>query len=68
VAKKYKGNVVGTQFLDSINKVLKELGEHYAGPTRYNSKGQKGGDRHAFFTFFQQVSARMPKAANAITM
>ena len=55
---------VGPEFIQEVNHVLKKLGEHYSGPTRYNEGGRTGGSATAFVELFKRMqSASMPRAA-----
>ena len=62
-----KHATVGPLFIDEVNGVLSELIEHYDGRSRYNAKGEKGGDDGAFLRFVQRMEkAVMPKKAGSI--
>ena len=59
---KAKGSTVGPDFIKQINGVLEKLCQHYKGPTKYNVKGEKGGDETAFLCFVQKMAkATAPK-------
>ena len=56
---------VGPTFIDEVNGVLLELLEHYRGKSKYNAKGEKGGDDTAFVRFVQRMEkAVAPKKAS----
>ena len=64
VYKLKKSATVGPLFIDDVNGVLLELLEHYDGKSRYNAKGEKGGDDTAFLRFVQRMEkAVAPKKA-----
>ena len=59
-----KQATVGPLFIDEVNGVLLDLLEHYDGKSRYNAKGEKGGDDTAFLRFVQRMEkAVAPKKA-----
>lgn len=64
---KSKKGPTGVLFINEINEVLKRLGSHYDGKTKYNSKGE-GGDKAAFSKFFRSMSKKIPQPAVAATM
>ena len=65
-----KQATVGPMFINEVNGVLRLLCEHYAGPTEFNRKGQKGGDALAFEKFARraQEAAAPPRAATVASM
>jgi hypothetical protein len=68
IAKTHKDKSVGPAFLNKINDVLKELGEHYQGATKFNKVKGCGGNPEAFKVFFRVMDALEPKAATTIVM
>ena len=70
VYKLKKQATVGPLFIDEINGVLMELREHYSGKSKYNDKGEVGGDDTAFFRFVQRMEKAVapPKAARLLEM
>ena len=65
-----KQATVGPMFIDEVNEVLRLLREHYAGTTRFNEKGEVGGDLLAFEKFVRRAKAAVapPKAATVACM
>jgi hypothetical protein len=59
---------IGPAFVKHVNKVLKQLGEHYGDKTTYNKDGKKGGDPQAFESFFRKMEKSIPKPASAVTL
>ena len=61
---------VGAAFIREVNEVLRALREHYVGPTRYNDKGEVGGDALAFEKWFKRAkeAASPPEAATVARM
>lgn len=68
MAKMYKEKSVGPAFIDKINHVLKKLGEHYQGISKFNKVKGCGGNPEAFAAFFAAMDAYVPKAASTIEM
>ena len=58
----------GAIFIKEINAVLEKLGCHYAGPSKFNAKGEKKGDQEAFAKFFKNMQKHIPKPADAAIM
>ena len=55
---------VGPSFINEVNGVLSQLVEHYRGRSKYNAKGEVGGDDTAFLRFVQRMEkAVAPKKA-----
>ena len=65
-----KQATVGPMFINEVNAVLRLLIEHYAGPTKFNKKGETGGDALAFEKFARraQEAAAPPRAATVAVM
>ena len=61
---------VGPSFIEEVNSVLRLLREHYSGPTRFNDKGEVGGDPMAFDKFVRRAKALVapPRAATVACM
>ena len=60
-----KQATVGPSFIDEVNSLLRQLREHYTGPTTFNDKGEVGGDPMAFEQFVRRAKEAVapPKAA-----
>ena len=61
---------VGHAFIEEVNSVLRLLGEHCTQKTRFNEKGEVGGDPLAFQKFVQraQEAVAPPRAATVAYM
>ena len=55
---------VGPSFINEVNGVLLQLREYYRGRSKYNAKGEVGGDEGAFLSFVHRMQkAVVPKKA-----
>ena len=63
-----KKEIVGTAWVDVLNKVLSRLIEHCDGETDFNTGGKTGGDPLAFLKFVQNMDKFSPKPASAVTV
>ena len=63
-----KKEIVGTAWVDVLNKVLSRLIEHCDGETDFNKGGKTGGDPLAFLKFVQKMDKFSPKPASAVTV
>ena len=61
---------IGVHFLTEVNKILKELGNCYKGPTKFNKADPTLGDSKAFSQFFlrMQKDTAKPRAASSVVM
>ena len=65
-----KTATVGPSFIEEVNSLLRLLREHYGGKTRFNEKGEVGGDPTAFERFVRRAKEAVapPKAATVAFM
>ena len=65
---KGKKGPAGVLFINEINDVLKALGVHYNGKTKFNAKGGDEGSVNAFAKYFRSMAKKIPQASLAATM
>jgi hypothetical protein len=65
---KWKGGekAWGVSFAKSMDKLLRDLGTWYEGPSLYSKKGMKGGSETAFVQFFDLMVLTMPAVIGEI--
>jgi hypothetical protein len=68
LAKKFKEKSVGPAFVNKLNEVLKGLGCHYKGNSKFNKKEGCGGDVSAFQKFFREMEKAIPSQATTALM
>ena len=60
---------IGHAFVGEVDRVVKELKEHYTGPATWNKKAKLvGGDPDAFVKFFDKFQGFVPRCATAVTL
>ena len=65
VAERHK-EATGVEFIRKINNLLKDLGKHYGGPTKYNSAANMHeGTIDAFEKFVRHLDVWMPKSVTS---
>lgn len=70
-ALRYPATVVGhsgTAFLRAVNEMLRCLGTHYDGRTKFNNPPRCGGDRRAFEKFVRAMRESIPSSALAASV
>jgi hypothetical protein len=68
LAKLHKDKTVGLVFISKINDVLKGLGCHYKGNSKFNKKEGCGGDADAFSKFFAEMEKAVPTGGQTASM
>ena len=56
----------GIDFAKQVDKLLRDLGPWYLGPSSYNKPGLKGGSETAFVQFVNSVERLLPAAYNEV--
>jgi hypothetical protein len=56
----------GIDFAKQVDKLLRDLGTWYEGPSSYNKPGLKGGSDTAFVKFLESVERLLPAPVNEV--
>ena len=64
----HKDKTVGLVFISKINDVLKGLGCHYKGNSKFNKKEGCGGDVGALSFFFVEMEKAVPTGGQTALM